>query len=155
MRKISMIAMAVLMFMGSGVMAQKAKTYIPWENGKLQVSDEGRYLRHENGTPFFWLGETGWLMPERLNRDEVNYYLQKCKEAGICISCNMCNALSGYSYIMCSAFTSGGNKVCKVSFFCLHPVRSMLSITIQFITLFFLIVIMSFIYNGSKCRYYI
>ena len=82
MRKISMIAMAVLMFMGSGVMAQKAKTYIPWENGKLQVSDEGRYLRHENGTPFFWLGETGWLMPERLNRDEVNYYLQKCKEAG-------------------------------------------------------------------------
>ena len=32
--------------------------------------------------PFFWLGETGWLMPERLNRDEVNYYLQKCKEAG-------------------------------------------------------------------------
>lgn len=82
MRKISMIAMAVLMFMGSGVMAQKAKTYIPWENGKLKVSDEGRYLRHENGTPFFWLGETGWLMPERLNRDEVNYYLQKCKEAG-------------------------------------------------------------------------
>lgn len=45
MRKISMIAMAVLMFMGSGVMAQKAKTYIPWENGKLQVSDGGAILK--------------------------------------------------------------------------------------------------------------
>ena len=55
---------------------------LPWSNGKLIVSDEGRYLRHENGVPFFWLGETGWLMPERLNRDEVRFYLQKCKQAG-------------------------------------------------------------------------
>lgn len=28
---------------------------LPWSNGKLIVSDEGRYLRHENGVPFF-----GW-----------------------------------------------------------------------------------------------
>lgn len=59
MRKISMIAMAVLMFMGSGVMAQKAKTYIPWENGKLKVSDEGRYLRHEMVLLSF-----GWVKPD-------------------------------------------------------------------------------------------
>ena len=44
-----------------------------WKNGKLVVSEEGRYLKHENGVPFFWLGETGWLMPQRLNRDEVSY----------------------------------------------------------------------------------
>lgn len=49
---------------------------------KLVVSEEGRYLKYDNGEPFFWLGETGWLMPERLNRDEINFYLQKCKEAG-------------------------------------------------------------------------
>ena len=48
-------------------------TQLPWENGKLKVSDNGRYLMHENGTPFFWLGDTGWLMPERLNRDEVSF----------------------------------------------------------------------------------
>lgn len=54
----------------------------PWENGSLRVSDNGRYLQHTNDTPFFWLGETGWLLPERLNRDEVDYYLDHCKRAG-------------------------------------------------------------------------
>ena len=30
-----------------------------------------------------WLTEeTGWLLPERLNRDEAAYYLQRCAEAG-------------------------------------------------------------------------
>ena len=110
MRKISMIAMAVLMFMGSGVMAQKAKTYIPWENGKLKVSDEGRYLRHENGTPFFWLGETGWLMPERLNRDEVNYYLQKCKEAGYnMVQVQVLNSVPSYNIYGKSSNPDGWN----------------------------------------------
>lgn len=69
-------------FSGTSFAAQKSKTYLPWSNGKLMVSEENRYLKHENGVPFFWLGETGWLLPERLNRDEVPYYLQKCKEAG-------------------------------------------------------------------------
>ena len=34
----------------------------PWENGPLKVSENHRYLQHENGTPFFWLGDTGWLI---------------------------------------------------------------------------------------------
>ncbi|MCD8288127.1 MAG: glycoside hydrolase family 140 protein, partial [Porphyromonadaceae bacterium] len=39
-------------------------------------------LKYENGKPFFWLGDTGWLLPERLNRDEVGYYLKCCQAAG-------------------------------------------------------------------------
>jgi hypothetical protein len=58
-------------------MAQK-----PWDNGRLKVSDNQRYLQFENGKPFFWLGETGWLLPERLDRAEAQYYLQKCRAAG-------------------------------------------------------------------------
>lgn len=54
----------------------------PWDNGKLKVSANNRYLQFENGKPFFWLGDTGWLMPERLDRAEVQYYLQKCRRAG-------------------------------------------------------------------------
>ena len=54
----------------------------PWDNGKLKVSDNQRYLMHENGTPFFWQGETGWLLPERTDRAEAAYYLQRCREAG-------------------------------------------------------------------------
>lgn len=32
---------------------KKQKNYIPWSNGELLVSEEGRYLKHRNGTPFF------------------------------------------------------------------------------------------------------
>ncbi len=65
-----------------GCLHGQAATLLPWENGPLRVSDNNRYLLHENGTPFFWLGDTGWLMPERLNRDEVESYLGRCAEAG-------------------------------------------------------------------------
>jgi hypothetical protein len=58
------------------------QNYMPWKGGKLIVSEEKRYLKHEDGTPFFWLGDTGWLLPQRLNRDEVGFYLEQCKQAG-------------------------------------------------------------------------
>lgn len=54
----------------------------PWDNGPLKVSANHRYLQHENGKPFFWLGETGWLLPQKLDRSEVNYYLECCQKAG-------------------------------------------------------------------------
>ncbi len=53
----------------------------PWDHGPLKVSSSGTYLEHSDGTPFFWLGETAWLLPERLNRDEADYYLQRAGEA--------------------------------------------------------------------------
>lgn len=49
----------------------------PWKHGDLQVSANQRYLVHEDGTPFFWLGDTGWLLPERLDRDEAAFYLRR------------------------------------------------------------------------------
>jgi hypothetical protein len=53
----------------------------PWQHGALQVSANHRYLEHADGTPFYYQGETAWLMPERLNRDEVAFYLGRCREA--------------------------------------------------------------------------
>ena len=64
------------------VTLQAAKVYKPWDNGKLKVSDNHRYLIHENGTPFFWMGNTSWLLPERLNRDEVEFFLTREREEG-------------------------------------------------------------------------
>jgi hypothetical protein len=58
------------------------KEELPWDNGKLQVDATQCYLQHENGKPFFWLGETGWLLPERLNRNEAEFYLENCRQAG-------------------------------------------------------------------------
>ena len=65
-----------------GVAALTATAQKPWDNGRLRVSDNHQYLVHENGTPFFWLGNTAWLMPERLNRDEVEFYLTREHEQG-------------------------------------------------------------------------
>lgn len=62
--------------------ASAAKNEKPWANGKLQVSANQRFLQFENGQPFFMLGDTGWLLPERLDRAEAQYYLQKCRVAG-------------------------------------------------------------------------
>ena len=77
------ILMTLIGFLAIGsIYAAKSPTYIPWKNGKLCVSEEHRYLKHENGKPFFWLGDTGWLLPERLTRDEAGYYLSRCQAAG-------------------------------------------------------------------------
>ena len=64
------------------VLTLSAQAGKPWDNGKLRVSDNQRYLQFENGQPFFWLGETGWLLPERLDRAEAEWYLQSCAKAG-------------------------------------------------------------------------
>jgi hypothetical protein len=76
MRKLLMMICLLLSTLSS------QSTNKPWDNGKLRVSDNQRYLQFENGEPFFWLGDTGWLLPERLDRAEVEWYLQSCAKAG-------------------------------------------------------------------------
>lgn len=67
---------SLLLLFPDGVEAQ------PWSHGALKVSDNHRYLQHADGTPFFWLGDRGWLLPERLSREEVAQYLSACKANG-------------------------------------------------------------------------
>ena len=65
------------MLLSSPLYAQK-----PWDNGRLRIAENHRYLVHENGTPFFWLGNTAWLLPHRCKREEVDFFLQQEKMAG-------------------------------------------------------------------------
>ena len=51
-------------------------------HGRLTVSPGGHFLQFEDGTPFFWLGDTGWELFHRLNLTEVNSYLENRKEKG-------------------------------------------------------------------------
>ena len=46
----------------------------PNTSGRLVVNKDNRYLEHEDGTPFFWLGDTGWLLFSRLTFDEIKKY---------------------------------------------------------------------------------
>ena len=46
------------------------------KNLKLQVSANGRYFVDQEGKPFFYLGDTCWLLFQRPNREEVDEYLK-------------------------------------------------------------------------------
>lgn len=43
--------------------------------GDLKVSPNHRYLTYNDGRPFFYLGDTAWELFHRLNREEVDLYL--------------------------------------------------------------------------------
>ncbi len=54
-------------------------------NGQLKVSDNKRFLVHENGKPFYWLGDTAWELFHRLNREEAEKYLKNRAEKGFTV----------------------------------------------------------------------
>ena len=52
------------------------------ESTQLVVSSNGRFFAKANGEPFFWLGDTGWLLFSKLDRDEAEKYLIDRKQKG-------------------------------------------------------------------------
>lgn len=52
-----------------------------WSREKIHISKNGRYLM-EGETPFFWLGDTAWLMLQKLKEEDVRIYLRNRKEKG-------------------------------------------------------------------------
>jgi len=46
------------------------------KNVKLKISPNGRYFVDQNGKPFFYLGDTCWLLFQRPNREELDEYLK-------------------------------------------------------------------------------
>lgn len=52
---------------------------------QLKISDDKRHLVKKDGTPFFWLGDTGWELFHRLNRAEAIEYLQNRADKGFTI----------------------------------------------------------------------
>ncbi|MBS1663244.1 MAG: DUF4038 domain-containing protein [Bacteroidetes bacterium] len=46
-----------------------------WQHGQLKVTPDGHMLQYTDGTPFFWLGDTGWELFHRLTLEEIKTYL--------------------------------------------------------------------------------
>jgi hypothetical protein len=46
----------------------------------IKTSENKRFLIKEDGTPFFWLGDTAWELFHRLNREEADLYLENRAE---------------------------------------------------------------------------
>jgi hypothetical protein len=55
------------------------------DHGKLKVSDNQRYIVHEDGTPFFYLADTGWELFHRLNKEESEKYLENRRAKGFTV----------------------------------------------------------------------
>lgn len=53
----------------------------PWENGVLRVSENKKYL-FNGEVPFFWMGDTSWLLLQRASREEAEAYLRNRADKG-------------------------------------------------------------------------
>jgi hypothetical protein len=53
--------------------------------GKLQVSENNRFLQYANGDPFFYLGETAWELIHRLSYQEADEFLENRREKGFTV----------------------------------------------------------------------
>ena len=51
----------------------------------LRVSEDGRYLVRDRATPFFWLGDTAWLLFQMTTRDDAELYLRTRAEQGFTV----------------------------------------------------------------------
>lgn len=66
-------------------MAQWEGKLVDFSHGKLKVSDNKRFLQHEDGTPFFYLGDTAWELFHRLNREDADIYLTDRAKKGFTV----------------------------------------------------------------------
>lgn len=53
----------------------------PWEQGNLRVTENGRYFSCGE-SPFFWMGDTAWLLFHQLTLEESYRYLRNRREKG-------------------------------------------------------------------------
>lgn len=62
---------------GGSVMIRKA----PWDKGPIRTDKTTPYFYHGE-EPFFWLGDTAWLLFHNLKREEISLYLENRAEKG-------------------------------------------------------------------------
>lgn len=48
----------------------------------LRISENKRFIVTENKEPFFWLGDTGWLLFTKLNREDAEKYFEDRRQKG-------------------------------------------------------------------------
>jgi len=58
---------------------------VDFSHGPLVVSDNHRYLMFRDGTPFFYLGDTGWELLHRLTLKEAEKYLENRRQKGFTV----------------------------------------------------------------------
>lgn len=80
-----MAALPALLLALTLALTSTAQPDQPVARGRLQVTPDGRYLRHEDGRPFFYLGDTAWELFHRLDREEATRYLEDRARKGFTV----------------------------------------------------------------------
>lgn len=58
---------------------------VDFGHGRLKVSENRHFLVFEDGTPFFYLGDTGWELFHHLKREDVEKYLENRRAKGFTV----------------------------------------------------------------------
>jgi hypothetical protein len=72
---------AVLLFLSFFAFAGLFSQSRP-DHGRIRVTSDGHFLEYSDGTPFFWLGDTGWELFSKLKKEEIENYLDNRKAKG-------------------------------------------------------------------------
>lgn len=75
MKKLFLLISFLCISISSSLFAQWKGKPVDFSHGRLKVSDNKRFLQHENGTSFFYLGDTAWELFHRLDKAEADLYL--------------------------------------------------------------------------------
>ena len=80
-------AALVALAAAAGERAETPREGPSWDfsHGELKVSADGRFLVHADGTAFLYLGDTAWELFHRLNREEVEKYLENRRAKGFTV----------------------------------------------------------------------
>lgn len=58
---------------------------VNFNHGQLKVSDNGHFLIFDDGTPFFYLGDTAWELFHRLDKNDTEKYLENRRAKGFTV----------------------------------------------------------------------
>ena len=79
--KLTLLSSSLLLALALAAASAPAEAAPP----RLKVSENRRFLVHEDGRPFFYLGDTAWELFHRLNREEADRYLQDRARKGFTV----------------------------------------------------------------------
>jgi len=80
-----MVIMMTFVFSSNAQVTGWKGPSVDFKHGKLKISENKRFLVFADGTPFFYLGDTGWELFHRLNKVDSEKYLENRREKGFTV----------------------------------------------------------------------
>jgi len=78
-----------------------------WDHGNLEASPNGRYLMNEDGTPFFWFGDTAWALTYKIDAVEAETYFADREAKGFTVVQAAATSLGATTWISAQNIVNG------------------------------------------------